>query len=334
MQHTYKDLLFVELCRDPSPVYCITDFGKKHTPLISPIVQSKLTAGLGHCKTLVKVCLTPTEYMQALIDGLSATTERFASPLNFNPLFESYYSIYLEDKLFGAAHDAYSCKWQGSSQVRPASTTKDMEKPVRWAIFSAKETTEPVLTSIVLPSSAGTSYLRWLPHPMVQEIATINMGHFQFQDPLHWCSSKDFSSHAKWDMQFLLMAYTAGSQHFVKQDWLQRAFADATTNLKHAHQMQHTTQIRNYVDTASHLQGLYPPPGFSTAENGPCPKWSVAPVPTASDLQHALDQNVVVKTTLLHNPEHIIYTNGSKKDLPGFGPDTGSGVYRRASSDT
>ena len=38
--------------------------------------------------------VAPIEYMQAVIDGLDATTERFAPPLIFNPLFQCYYSLY------------------------------------------------------------------------------------------------------------------------------------------------------------------------------------------------------------------------------------------------
>ena len=93
--------------------------------------------------------------MKAIVDGLSITTERFASPLNFNVASDSYCSTYSEDRLFGAIHDAYSHKWQGSSQANPEHEAKDMEKALRWAIFSAQETDEPVLTTFVLPGWNG-----------------------------------------------------------------------------------------------------------------------------------------------------------------------------------
>jgi len=51
---------------------------------------------------LANQCTTPDKYMQALKDGLSVTTERFASPLNFNPNMTCYFSMYAEDALFGA----------------------------------------------------------------------------------------------------------------------------------------------------------------------------------------------------------------------------------------
>ena len=105
---------------------------------------------------------TPDEYMKAIVDGLSVTNERFASPLDFNVASDSYCSMYSEDRLCGATHDAYSHRWQGSSQANPEYEAKEMEKALRWAIFSAPETDEPVLTTFVLPDRARTAYLRWM----------------------------------------------------------------------------------------------------------------------------------------------------------------------------
>ncbi len=46
--------------------------------------------------------------MQAFKDGLSETTERFASPLNFNPNMTCYFSMHAEDALFGANNLGHS----------------------------------------------------------------------------------------------------------------------------------------------------------------------------------------------------------------------------------
>ena len=46
--------------------------------------------------------------MQALANAIGATTERFASSLNFNVGFDSYHSMRADDRLLGAIHDAYS----------------------------------------------------------------------------------------------------------------------------------------------------------------------------------------------------------------------------------
>lgn len=99
-----------------------------------------------------------------------------------------------------------------------------------------------------------------------------------------------------------------------KQDWLQCAYAHAATKLKHAQQHQHTGQLRNYVNSASHLQGVYPPLGSSYSDNDSRPIWSVAPGSTVNDLQQALAQHAIV-VTLLHSLDDIKYTDGSKQDL-------------------
>ncbi len=86
--------------------------------------------------------------MQALKDGPSVTTERFASPLNFNPNTTCYFSMCAEDALFGANFDAYSVKWTSASQVNPEYEAVAMEKAMRWAILSAEEAAKPVLTTL------------------------------------------------------------------------------------------------------------------------------------------------------------------------------------------
>jgi len=49
-KHTYEDLLFTQVCSDPSPVPCITVQGKMQSPLLSAAQQDWLASGLYHCK--------------------------------------------------------------------------------------------------------------------------------------------------------------------------------------------------------------------------------------------------------------------------------------------
>jgi len=179
---------------------------------------------------LANQCTTPDRYMQAFKDGLSVTTERFASPLNFNPNMTCYFSMYAEDALFGANLDAYSVKWTGASQVNPKYEVVTMEKAMRWAILSAEEATKPVLTTFVLPwwDDKGSSYARWLSHQTVQAIATIDRSKFRFNAPRHWADEQDQWCTPKRNVHFLIVANEAGLQHFVKQDKLNKGFACAS----------------------------------------------------------------------------------------------------------
>ena len=179
---------------------------------------------------LANQCTTPDRYMQAFKDGLSVTTERFASPLNFSPTMTCYFSMYAEDALFGANFDAYSVKWTAASQVNPEYEAVAMEKAMRWAILSAEEATEPVLTTFVLPwwDDKGSSYARWLLHQTVQAVATIDRSKFRFNAPRHWADEQDQWCTPKRNVHFLIVANEAGLQHFVKQDKLNKGLACAS----------------------------------------------------------------------------------------------------------
>ena len=110
---------------------------------------------------------TPEDFMEALTQGLSLTTKRFASPLTFSPYLTSCYSFYQEDQLFGANHNAYSTNWTGASQATPETGSAAADKAVRWAIASAQQSQEPGLTALTLPlqGPTGTAYAKRLAHP-------------------------------------------------------------------------------------------------------------------------------------------------------------------------
>ncbi len=48
--YTYGDLLFIQVCSEPTEMHCSTGLGKVHSPLCSAAVQNWLTAALRHCK--------------------------------------------------------------------------------------------------------------------------------------------------------------------------------------------------------------------------------------------------------------------------------------------
>ena len=136
------------------------------------------------------------------------------------------------------------------------------------------------------------------------------------------------SKHAKWDIKFLIVANTTGLQRFVKQETLQAAFVHASALLKHP--QPRIRQLRNAVTAASSLQGLYPPAGFAKAAKDMNILWTSIKLPTEATLQQALHTDIVKETELLHCPQDIIYTDGSKREMHTFDTITGSGVYRQA----
>ena len=64
--YTCGDLLFIQVCGNPTEMHCGTDLGKTHFPLFSAALQNMLTAGLCHCSHTcedllsIQVCIDPT----------------------------------------------------------------------------------------------------------------------------------------------------------------------------------------------------------------------------------------------------------------------------------
>ena len=171
---------------------------------------------------------TPDKYMQALIQGLSLETERFASPLNFTPSMRQYFSLYEADAAFGANHNAFSCPWNGASQCNPEYEPEDMEYAVRWAIVSAEGTDQPTLTAFVLPWWEDTAYFRWMQHPLVHALARVHSKQFKFKRYDFWRTGEKYAGNPKWDVNFFVVANGQGMQQYLKLNTLRREFASAS----------------------------------------------------------------------------------------------------------
>ena len=65
--YTYEDLLFIQVCSDPTPVHCNTVQGKMQSPLLSAALQDRLAAGLYHSNYTYEFC--PEQCCSALVLG-------------------------------------------------------------------------------------------------------------------------------------------------------------------------------------------------------------------------------------------------------------------------
>ena len=139
--------------------------------------------------------------MNALAEGLSIDTERFASPLNCSAHLTRYFSRYDEDGAFGANVDAFSCRWAGASQGNPEYEPGDMNKAMKWAIASAMAVDSPSLTEFVLPWWKDTAYFKWMSHPMVYTLVRIPAAQFKFKKPDFWnTKGPKFAGSPRWDV--------------------------------------------------------------------------------------------------------------------------------------
>ena len=140
---------------------------------------------------------TPDNLMTGLIQSLSLTTERFASPLNFSTSMSSYYVVNQEDQAFRANFDAFSTPWLGASQANPEYEAADMDKAVRWAIMSAASTEEASLTAFILPEWPRTAYYKYMTDPRVHRFVTVPKDKFRFKTPDFWKTGQTYASHPR-----------------------------------------------------------------------------------------------------------------------------------------
>ena len=66
--------------------------------------------------------------MQAIKDGLGATTEKLATPLNITQASARYSSPHPKHRLIAADVNACSCKWQGALQAHPGNEAQRWKK--------------------------------------------------------------------------------------------------------------------------------------------------------------------------------------------------------------
>ena len=160
----------------------------------------------------------PPAVFDVLRQGLGISKERFASPLNFNPHMDEYWSIHQEDTLFGARHDSFRCYWTGPSEANAEYEHDELFKAMRWAVHSALQQ-EPSLTLLVHPAwdeRSNTAYQRWLDEcgEVAQVLVRIPRKNFKFTRPTHWADQDDLAGHPRWDVNFIVTANEQGWERY------------------------------------------------------------------------------------------------------------------------
>ena len=277
----------------------------------------------GACNTKLKNhWATPNVYMNALLQGLSLETERFASPLNFTPSMKHYFSMYQEDQCFGANHDAFSCIWTGASQCNPEYEHVEMDKSVRWAIISAAHSSMPALTAFVLPWWEDSAYFKWMEHPLVHRITRVKAKHFKFKKTDYSTKGELYAGNPKWDVNIFIVANASGIDEYVKPAQLKEGLRVAaaefkgpmptmtalTANTYHEHDPQclvHTPKaLRRVLDDT---RGPKQPHPWSNMRNQPFQLVLSTPRPARK-----------------WDPDSMWYTDGSAVEDPNR---IGAGVY-------
>jgi ribonuclease HI len=288
---------------------------------------------------------TPPELMQLLQKHLGITKERFASPLNFNAHTQQYWSCHARDQLFGACHDAYSCKWSGVSECNPEYEHSDMYKAVAWAVQSARATAEPVLTLCILPAwdeSSDTAYCRWLRQAKhnCHVLLRVPKACFKFMTPDAWKGAAPYAGHPKWDVNFVLVGNTAGFRMLTDMDETALCAEVAAFLCNATADRKYHARLRRQPHTALNYRSPNPSSNCHLWAEADVPQlpsvrcFNEAPTevrqaPTAPTAERTEGMHADVtllysnQSPLLVDPEQLIFTDGSvvKAEQPANASD-------------
>ena len=133
--------------------------------------------------------ILPLPLTMALFEMFSCTTELFASPLDVTNHYSDYYSADAADCTFGAKHNAYSCKWNGSVFIHPPNSDESLRQAMKWSLLQTQHTSEPLFCTLVLPYRKGTAYAHFLTHPYVHILLSFPPNTLYLQNPYDSCGA-------------------------------------------------------------------------------------------------------------------------------------------------
>jgi hypothetical protein len=251
-----------------------------------------------------------------------------------------YWSCFERDQLFGAIHDAYSCKWTGYSVANPEYDAKEMYKAVSWAVHSAKLAEHPTMTVFILPAwteSSNTAYMKWVCKmpDTCRLLATLPRKQFKFIPPQATTLGIDSDDvgNPKWDVNILLVGNQAGYDGCFNPDpqvttaSLKRNLIQAINELLNLStpltwaRTQHHWPMEGHPDVSleEELDAiLYKPPNKVTAApSDQLCSWHLEPPPSEPERERQEHTNSLdfAQQPLRYDWTELVYTDGSQQKV-------------------
>ena len=276
-----------------------------------------------------------------LCKGLGITKERFASPLNVDPKTQEIWSAHPDDACFGAPFNAYSCKWEGSSQAHPNPTAPEIEAAFRWAIASANKAKRPTLTALIVPQQHGSSYTKWVSHPLAHHLVTLPKSQWKFKGRNEWQGTLPPPTTTKHDTAIFLVANTAGITQYYNREGMEEAIQTTCANLAPQSKKNMLQKILVQMDHIAHTYTTRTPHETTFAiwcgtpqDPATSRRFCRAPPEDLKKAESSVEQDVeqisfmslVSSYPLQHDAWRLIYTDGSSQEGPE-GTSTGAAVY-------
>jgi ribonuclease HI len=100
----------------------------------------------------------PPDLMRRILQAFRIRHERFATPIDRHPEIPHYWTPDAKDAVFGANYDAFSSPFTDGTFCHPNHRTKDVFRTLEWAITSAKSSTSPCLTVLLVPDAPSAGF--------------------------------------------------------------------------------------------------------------------------------------------------------------------------------
>ena len=170
----------------------------------------------------------PDRVHAALQKWALVTQEKMASPLDFHPGYQNFWSAYPRDAVFGAHHDCLTSKFSGFSVCHPIYDEHSMTRTLRHAIYSAIHNSDATATFMFLPSWRGpmntNPYSKLLlENPQICcKIGTFPRASLTYNQPQCWISQKIPLPDHSWNLELIAVWNTAALVHLNtnNQNWL------------------------------------------------------------------------------------------------------------------
>ncbi len=154
----------------------------------------------------------PPPIMKFIKNVIKAVIERFASPLNST--YDTYFSLYPQDAVFGAYIDAFAYQYGGTAENNTEYEPHYMDRDIRYSLMAAASEHEPYVAIHILPKWAATAYRKYEGKAGLHKLTTISREHFKFKTPDHWRGTQTYADTPNWDVNLYIVYNNSGLEQY------------------------------------------------------------------------------------------------------------------------
>ena len=170
----------------------------------------------------------PDRVHAALQKWALVTQEKMASPLDFHPGYQNFWSAHPRDAVFGAHHDCLTSKFSGFSVCHPIYDEHSMTRTLRHAIYSAIHNSDATATFMFLPSWRGPINTNPYSNLLMEnpkiccKIGTFPRALLTYNQPSSWISQEIPLPDHSWNLELIAVWNTAAlvQLNTNNQNWL------------------------------------------------------------------------------------------------------------------